>query len=65
MCNYIEEINKSPVIAETDVLVCGAGPAGIGASIRAVALSVKQNKSLSDVDERKYKKSFASNKKII
>lgn len=50
MCNYIEEINKIPVIAETDVLVCGAGSAGIGASIRAAALSVKQNKSLSDVD---------------
>jgi hypothetical protein len=41
MCNYIEEINKIPVIAETDVLVCGAGPAGIGASIRAARLGVK------------------------
>ncbi len=35
MVNYIEETNKIPVIAEVDVLVCGGGPAGLGASIVA------------------------------
>ena len=35
MNNYIEEINKIPLIASVDVLVCGGGPAGLGASIRA------------------------------
>ncbi|MBO5321773.1 MAG: FAD-dependent oxidoreductase [Clostridia bacterium] len=35
MSEYINEKNQVPLIAEVDVLVCGAGPAGIGASIRA------------------------------
>ena len=33
--NYIEENNKIPCLCEVDVLVCGGGPAGIGAAIRA------------------------------
>ena len=37
---YIEESCKIPQIAEVDVLVCGGGPAGIGASIRASRLGV-------------------------
>ena len=40
MVNYIEEINKIPIIDEVDVLVCGGGPAGIGAAIRAARLGV-------------------------
>jgi len=32
---YLEENNRIPVIADVDVLVCGAGPAGIGAALRA------------------------------
>ena len=32
---FITEQNTIPVIADVDVLVCGAGPAGIGAAIRA------------------------------
>ena len=40
MENYIEEINKIPIIDEVDVLVCGGGPAGIGAAIRAARLGV-------------------------
>ncbi|MBO5286831.1 MAG: FAD-dependent oxidoreductase [Clostridia bacterium] len=36
--NYINEINQVPVIADVDVLVCGAGPAGLGASIMAARL---------------------------
>ena len=35
MCEYINENIQVPIIADVDVLVCGAGPAGIGASIRA------------------------------
>ena len=38
MANYIEEANKIPQIYDVDVLVCGAGPAGIGAAIRASRL---------------------------
>ncbi len=38
MINYIEEINQLPTIADVDVLVCGAGPAGLGASIMAARL---------------------------
>ena len=37
---YIEETNSVPTIAEVDVLVCGGGPAGIGAAIRAARLGV-------------------------
>lgn len=35
---YIEEINSIPTISEVDVLVCGGGPAGIGAAIQASRL---------------------------
>lgn len=35
MAEYIEKSNKIPVIADVDVLVCGGGPAGLGAAIRA------------------------------
>ena len=35
MSEFVYENNQVPLIAEVDVLVCGAGPAGIGASIRA------------------------------
>ncbi len=38
MTNYMCESNRVPVIADVDVLVCGAGPAGIGASIMAARL---------------------------
>ncbi|MBQ2810089.1 MAG: FAD-dependent oxidoreductase [Clostridia bacterium] len=38
MLNYINENNQVPMIADVDVLVCGAGPAGIGASIMAARL---------------------------
>ena len=35
-------INEAPVcFAETDVLVCGAGPAGIGAALRAGRMGAK------------------------
>ena len=40
MSNYIYESNQIPVIAKTDVLVCGAGPAGIGAAIMSARLGV-------------------------
>ena len=40
MAEYINETNKIPQIADVDVLVCGAGPAGIGASIMAARLGV-------------------------
>ncbi len=40
MQNYIQEINSIPQIADVDVLVCGAGPAGIGAAIMAARLGV-------------------------
>ena len=36
--NYVNENNQVPMIADVDVLVCGAGPAGIGASIMAARL---------------------------
>lgn len=35
MSSYIEEQNKVPTSHEVDVLVCGGGPAGIGAAIVA------------------------------
>jgi len=35
MTESISEKLQAPTIAEVDVLVCGAGPAGIGAAIRA------------------------------
>ena len=38
MENYMYENNKVPMIADVDVLVCGAGPAGLGASIMAARL---------------------------
>ena len=38
---YFKTAEKLPVIAETDVLVCGGGPAGIGAAIRAGRMGVK------------------------
>lgn len=38
MKNYMYENNKVPMIADVDVLVCGAGPAGLGASIMAARL---------------------------
>lgn len=40
MKNYIHENQKVPMIADVDVLVCGAGPAGLGASIMAARLGV-------------------------
>ncbi len=40
MINYIEEKQSIPRIADVDVLVCGAGPAGIGAAIRAARLGM-------------------------
>lgn len=38
---YIEQEKKLPVVAQTDVLVCGGGPAGVGAAICAGRLGVK------------------------
>lgn len=35
MDKYIENSREIPVIADVDVLVCGGGPAGIGAAVRA------------------------------
>lgn len=35
MQQFIEESGCLPVIADVDVLVCGSGPAGIGAALRA------------------------------
>lgn len=40
MTEFINETNKIPQIADVDVLVCGAGPAGIGASIMAARQGV-------------------------
>ena len=40
MLTYINENNQVPMIADVDVLVCGAGPAGIGASIMAARQGV-------------------------
>lgn len=40
--NYIEEKSKKiPIINEVDVIVCGGGPAGIGAAIQAGRKGVK------------------------
>ena len=38
MSNYINEVNQIPEIASVDVLVCGGGPAGLGASVMAARL---------------------------
>ena len=38
MANYINEVNEIPEIASVDVLVCGGGPAGLGASVMAARL---------------------------
>lgn len=40
MGEYIVESNKVPLIADVDVLVCGAGPAGVGAALTAARLGV-------------------------
>ena len=40
MQEYIQENNNVPQIADVDVLVCGGGPAGIGASVMASRLGV-------------------------
>ncbi len=40
MKKIIKEINEIPEIASVDVLVCGGGPAGIGASIQAARQGV-------------------------
>ena len=40
MNTYIEKSKEIPVIADVDVLVCGGGPAGIGAAIRAGRMGV-------------------------
>lgn len=37
----IENTKNVPVIADVDVLVCGGGPAGIGAAVRAASMGVK------------------------
>ena len=37
---FIEDINRVPLIYDVDVLVCGAGPAGIGAALRAARCGV-------------------------
>lgn len=37
---YIEEERKLPVLAHVDVLVCGGGPAGVGAAISAGRMGV-------------------------
>lgn len=38
MSRYINETNQIPQIADVDVLVCGGGPAGIGAAVTAARL---------------------------
>lgn len=38
---YIEEERKLPVLARVDVLVCGGGPAGVGAAISAGRMGAK------------------------
>ena len=38
---YLEKERELPVIAKTQVLVCGGGPAGVGAAIRAAQLGAK------------------------
>ena len=40
MENIIIEELKTEQIAKTDVLVCGGGPAGVGAAIKAARLGV-------------------------
>ncbi|MBQ7412598.1 MAG: FAD-dependent oxidoreductase, partial [Clostridia bacterium] len=40
MNKYINETNQVPLIADVDVLVCGGGPAGLGASICAARQGV-------------------------
>ena len=35
MNTYVEKSREIPMIADVDVLVCGGGPAGIGAAVRA------------------------------
>ena len=40
--NYIEETNKIPCLYDVDVLVCGGGPAGIGAAIRAAQIASRK-----------------------
>ncbi len=41
MATYFENGRELPIIASVDVLVCGGGPAGIGAAIRAGRMGVK------------------------
>ena len=41
MANYIEELYNAKQIADVDVVVCGAGPAGIGAALRAARNGAK------------------------
>ena len=40
MRKFIEKEKELPIIAETDVLVCGGGPAGVGAAIAAARQGV-------------------------
>lgn len=40
MNNYLEKEHTVPCIADVDVLVCGGGPAGIGAALRAAEMGV-------------------------
>lgn len=41
MSTYTEKSKNIPITAETDVLVCGGGPAGIGAAITAARMGSK------------------------
>ena len=41
MNTYKEKLKELPVIADVDVLVCGGGPAGVGAAIRAARMGAK------------------------
>lgn len=41
MKTYTENAKELPISAEVDVLVCGGGPAGIGAAIRSARLGAK------------------------
>ncbi len=41
MTNHFEEARNIPIICEVDVLVAGAGPAGIGAAVRAAKMGAK------------------------
>lgn len=38
---HIEKTENIPVIAQTDILVCGGGPAGVGAAIRGAREGAK------------------------